>query len=705
MTKTTWFMAGSAALALQTALVPAGFAQSAAPGAVFELDPIIVSGEGRGAAARLRAAAIAVDVVDATDFSGAAAPTLAQALSLSPGVVVQQFMGGNDQPRIQIRGSGLQQNPTERGLLVLQDGMPINRADGSFIVGLVAPGQAEAIEVFRGAASNRLGAAYLGGAVNFLSPTAQTEPGTTLTFGAGSFGKRSVSGSHAVAGEKVSALLRFELTDADGERQINHAQRRLVLGGTVTMDWGEGRTTQVFANHADLEFDVAGPLSWADLQADPKRINENPLNSNGNGTGVGPNVLRDRPHRATTQTLVGTRTTLERGAHRFDAGVSLSRTKDEFTSPIAHGVRVTEGWDANLMARYALMPDGADLPLIEATLNHAFGQADREYYFNSGGSRGAQFGANGLRSATTTAHLGANLPFGGVFLLAPSLSYSHATRDNTELWATRVGTAADTGFDNSYEGWNPALALRWTPTEDQIAWISLSKSFDAPTSDDLLSPVGGTVNTSPAGLRATDVKAQQARTLEIGWRGNRGAFGWDAVAYHSQIDNELLQLNTSSGVPYVSNADRTVHDGIELGMNVSLAPDLRGRLAYTWQDFHFDDDATRGNNTLAGAPRNLLKVRLDWQASDRLALSGAVTWRDEIWVDNANTAKADAVTLLDLGARYAVSDRVELVAELTNVSDETYAAAVVAADTAMTNSAAYLPGEGRAAYLGVKLKF
>ncbi len=213
------------------------------------------------------------------------------------------------------------------------------------------------------------------------------------------------------------------------------------------------------------------------------------------------------------------------------------------------------------------------------------------------------------------------------------------------------------------------------------------------------------MNTSPAGLRATDVKAQQARTLEIGWRGNRGAFGWDAVAYHSQIDNELLQLNTSSGVPYVSNADRTVHDGIELGMNVSLAPDLRGRLAYTWQDFHFDDDATRGNNTLAGAPRNLLKVRLDWQASDRLALSGAVTWRDEIWVDNANTAKADAVTLLDLGARYAVSDRVELVAELTNVSDETYTAAVVAADTAMTNSAAYLPGEGRAAYLGVKLKF
>ena len=708
-------LAGSTALAVLGLLCAPAFAQSAAPGAILELDPILVDGQrGSGTAATLRAqlhaVPVAADVVAPAETAAQAAPTLAAALSFSPGVVVQQFMGGNDQPRIQIRGSGLQQNPTERGLLILQDGMPVNRADGTFIVGLAAAGQAEAIEVFRGAAANRLGAAYLGGALNFISPTAETAPGTQLDFGLGSFGRRSVSGSHAIAGEKASALLRFELSGSEGERQFNHGQHRAVLGGNFGYDWGDGLRTQLFFNHADLQFDVAGPLSWSDLQSDPTRINENPMTgpANGNGSGIGPNAARDLPQRDTTQTLIGTRTTLERGAHRFDAGFSYSRTEDEFIFPIAHGVRVTEGWDANLMARYAYLPDGADLPLFEATLNHGFGQADRSYFYNAGGARGAQFGANEFKARTTTAYLGANLPLGGEFLVAPSLSYTRATRDNAEAWAARAGTGADTSFAQTYDGWSPALALRWTPSDTQTAWISLSKSFDAPTSDDLISPAGGTVNSNPATVLAADLQAQRAKTLEIGWRGQGAVLGWDVVAYHAQIDNELLQLNTSSGVPYITNADKTVHNGLELGLNAAFSPVLQGRLAYSWQDFRFDDDATRGNNTLAGAPRNLLRARLDWQASDRLTLSGTLSWRDEIWVDNANTTRAKAATLLDLGARYALNDRTELVAELSNVTDERYATAIVAMDnaTAMAgNGAVYLPGAGRAAYLGLKMRF
>ncbi|MFA5539957.1 MAG: TonB-dependent receptor plug domain-containing protein, partial [Gemmobacter sp.] len=114
----------------------AALAQSASPGAVIVLDPYTVLGdplaqrfaETPGGAARIDRGEAPV--------AGAAAPTLREELSGTPGVVVQEFFGGNDQPRVQIRGSGLQQNPSERGLLVLQDGMPVNRADGAYVVGL-----------------------------------------------------------------------------------------------------------------------------------------------------------------------------------------------------------------------------------------------------------------------------------------------------------------------------------------------------------------------------------------------------------------------------------------------------------------------------------------------------------------------------------------------------------------------------------------
>ena len=58
--------------------------------------------------------------------------TLRDALDYQPGLIVQDFFGGIDQPRLNIRGSGIQSNPVNRGVLLLQDGLPLNEADGSF---------------------------------------------------------------------------------------------------------------------------------------------------------------------------------------------------------------------------------------------------------------------------------------------------------------------------------------------------------------------------------------------------------------------------------------------------------------------------------------------------------------------------------------------------------------------------------------------
>ena len=81
----------------------------------------------------------------------------------------------------------------ERGVLALRDGLPINRADGSYVVGFANPAQAESIEVYRGYLANRLGASVLGGAFNFISPTGASAPGTRLMLSGGSFGQLGAS--------------------------------------------------------------------------------------------------------------------------------------------------------------------------------------------------------------------------------------------------------------------------------------------------------------------------------------------------------------------------------------------------------------------------------------------------------------------------------------------------------------------------------
>ncbi len=87
-------------------------AQSASPGTAIVLDPIIIAtGDNAALKKRFDAMPGGVTLVERDDRLLTANETVSRALSSVPGVVVQNFFGGNDQPRIQIRGSGLQQNP------------------------------------------------------------------------------------------------------------------------------------------------------------------------------------------------------------------------------------------------------------------------------------------------------------------------------------------------------------------------------------------------------------------------------------------------------------------------------------------------------------------------------------------------------------------------------------------------------------------
>lgn len=110
-------------------------------------------------------------VVDAETYKSGRSSTLQDALGMATGVFIQPRFGA-EEARLSIRGSGLQRTFHGRGLLLMQDGAPVNLADGSFDFQTIEPLTTDHIEVLRGANAWRYVSA------NRLAPSTPTAPST-----------------------------------------------------------------------------------------------------------------------------------------------------------------------------------------------------------------------------------------------------------------------------------------------------------------------------------------------------------------------------------------------------------------------------------------------------------------------------------------------------------------------------------------------
>ncbi|KQT13225.1 MULTISPECIES: TonB-dependent receptor [Bradyrhizobium] len=755
--------------ALLSSASQACFAQSATPGSAITLDPIVVETrqpqrsvvrQQRSATRRVPTAAVTpspatpsvqpagvvrqrfdmlpggVALMTQQDIADHGNPSLANSLSGIPGLIVQNFLGANDQPRIQMRGAA-QQNPAERGVLVLQNGLPINRADGSFIIGFASPQQADSIEVYRGYMANRLGATVLSGAINFVSPTGSSQPGTQIGVSGGSFGQINTSGQVGGRKDDVDAFFQFETSRRDGFRDYNSSER-VGVNGNLGVALSENVKTRFFMSYTDLGFDVAGPLNRAALYANPRQTAAGPTVVGGVAINPGPNAVRDKPRREASQFMVGNRTTAVIDAHLFDLALGYTYTDDMFRFPISSGVRATQGGDFTGVARYAYNPTAALLPLFETTAQYTVGSADRFYALNQSGQTSAQFGANLLNAQTLSLYAGANVPVWRQFVVSPSISYAYATRDNDDIYGSaRRPTIAynpanptallpngsvatqDTSYSRRYAGWSPSLAISYRPDAVQTFFVAGSHSFEPPTHDDLIATLNGTPNSSAgrpspgnpalaaAAFATPNLRAQTANTAEGGWRGRTDRFSWDAVTYYSWVGNELLTLRDVTGAPLAAvNADRTTHFGVELGTGMKFTDRLSGRLAYTYQDFRFVRDSVRGNNRLGGVVPHLIYAQVQLQATDAWMVQGAVRWSPtKVAVDNMNTLYADPYAVVDLRTEYKIDKTFWVFGEITNLFNKTYAATALVVDRATSDQAAFLPADGRGFYAGIKAKF
>jgi len=228
------------------------------------------------ARARLAQTPGGTGVVDAASYSEGRVSTLADALGSATGVYVQPRFGA-EEARISIRGSGLQRTFHGRGLKLMQDGVPLNLADGSFDFQAVEALSARYVEVWRGANALQYGASNLGGAVNFVSPNGYNSDRFRARAEAGSNDYRRLHVSTGDVHDNFDYYLAASGFAQEGFR--DHAkQDSQRLFANLGYQLSEQLETRFYVGHVRSDSELPGSITKAQLEDNPRQANASSIN-------------------------------------------------------------------------------------------------------------------------------------------------------------------------------------------------------------------------------------------------------------------------------------------------------------------------------------------------------------------------------------------------------------------------------------------
>jgi len=215
-----------------------------------------------------------------------------------------------------------------------------------------------------------------------------------------------------------------------------------------------------------------------------------------------------------------------------------------------------------------------------------------------------------------------------------------------------------------------------------------------------------TIGTPPTSTVVSDIRPQRARTAEIGTRGKVGFASWDVAFYRSTLKGELLQFTTNSNIPASTfNADRTLHQGVEAGLDLAPTGWLRLRQVYTYSDFRFRGDAQFGDNRLPVVPKHAYRAELRL-GSDALHIAPNLEWvPDGPFADYRNRVRTPGYALIGITGGATIANGIDAFVDVRNITGKKAIGDISAAIAVTSASAIYYPVERRAVSAGIRARF
>ncbi len=639
-------------------------------------------------------------IVDMSVVGEGRVSTWTDSLGMAPGVFIQDRFG-SEEARISMRGSALSRTFHSFGIKILQDGIPINYADGFFDMQTIDPSAARYVEVIRGANALGYGASTLGGAINYVSPTGYDSPKFLGRAEAGSFGYARLQ---AITGGVVKP------TDGNGNVWDYN-----ISANAMTQDGYRNHSAQnsekVVANtgvkiNADLEsrFYIAAvrsksqlpsTISRAQLLADPRAAQD----------ATWPSRFQRRDVDAQR---IANKTVYKNGDTEYELATYVMH--HELWHPITFGFieqnTMTYGghlkvanksklFGSNNLLTFGYLPDFGTTQAKRSSVGGGFTQ-------------GAMTSDAAQKSENHRFLVENKFQINAATTLITSLQYEEANRKKNDV------VAPSGNYSTKYTQWIPRLGVIHNLNASSQIFANISKNFEPPIFD--------------VATTMLAAKAQTGTTVEVGSRGEmsfnqgRDQGFWDVTFYRSQLKNEFQTacINgsttcTTFGSSATINIPNTVHQGIELGAGALIDRHWETRTALLYSDFRFDGNAQYGNNRMPGFPPLIIRSELLYRWSDVTNSRGLPAYYAGPkleWVptkapmDNTNSVYNDPYAIFGFKAGGPLDQNSSWFIDARNLADKRYAATTnIGAGFGGNPGNAYYPGMGRSINIGLETKW
>ncbi|MGD9925605.1 MAG: TonB-dependent receptor family protein, partial [Pseudorhodoplanes sp.] len=541
----------------------------------------------------------------------------------------------------------------------------------------------------------RFGANSLGGAINFVTPSGRDARLFAMSADVGSFGYRRIQASSGSAAGPFDYFVTGSYQVQDGFREHSNGN---LMRGSANFGYriAPNIETRFYFNGNTIEQRIPGAVTKEIALSQPRLAQK-------------VNVANDW-QRNVNSNRIANKTAIQLGDTMFEVGAF--NVERHLMHPIFQWLDYT--YDD--YGGFGRMVDDRKIfgfrNRLVAGVNIHNGEIDNQQFGNGVmATKGVLMSSSLDKSKNASAYAENSFYFLPNVAAVAGTQFLRATRQRIDRFLSNGDQSGETNFDI----WSPKFGLLWDIDPTAQVYANISRSAEVPSFGESVAPVPFVAPNLP-NIPFTDIKAQRATTYEIGTRGRRPDYNWDIALYRSEIRNELQCLYSVFGNCSVTNADRTVHQGVEIGVGVAVMksmlvqgaePDkLWLQMAYTYNDFYFDNDERFGNNRLPGIPPQYMRAELLYKHPSGIFFGPNVEWVPQgYFVDSVNSVTADPYTLWGIRAGYEKDTNFSVYVEGRNLANEVYIASTSIINVANQRSALFEPGNGRAVFAGMKMKW